>query len=123
MKIEVSNGEIVDKLTILEIKEKKCKDFRKLNNIQKELRYLEGIVEDLCVPIEVVDKLRKINQVLWDIEDEIRVYESKHIFDEEFIRLARLVYHTNDKRFEVKNEINSLTLSLFKEEKILPAYK
>jgi hypothetical protein len=123
MKIEVSNGEIVDKLTILEIKEKKCKDFRKLNNIQKELRYLEGIVEDLCVPIEVVDKLRKINQELWDIEDEIRVYESKHIFDEEFIRLARLVYHTNDKRFEVKNEINSLTLSLFKEEKILPAYK
>ena len=107
MKIEVSNGEIVDKLTILEIKEKKCKDFRKLNNIQKELRYLEGIVEDLCVPIEVVDKLRKINQELWDIEDEIRVYESKHIFDEEFIRLARLVYHTNDKRFEVKNEINS----------------
>lgn len=123
MKIEVSNGEIVDKLTILEIKEKKCKDFRKLNNIQKELRYLEGIVEDLCVPIEVVDKLRKINQELWDIEDEIRVYESRHIFDEEFIRLARLVYHTNDKRFEVKNEINSLTLSLFKEEKILPAYK
>jgi hypothetical protein len=123
MKIEVSNGEIVDKLTILEIKERKCKDFRKLNNIQKELRYLEGIVEDLCVPIEVVDKLRKINQELWDIEDEIRVYESKHIFDEEFIRLARLVYHTNDKRFEVKNEINSLTLSLFKEEKILPAYK
>ena len=123
MKIEVSNGEIVDKLTILEIKEKKCKDFRKLNNIQKELQYLEGIVEDLCVPIEVVDKLRKINQELWDIEDEIRVYESKHIFDEEFIRLARLVYHTNDKRFEVKNEINSLTLSLFKEEKILPAYK
>ena len=123
MKIEVSNGEIVDKLTILEIKEKKCKDFRKLNNIQKELRYLEGIVEDLCVPIEVVDKLRKINQELWDIEDEIRVYESKHIFDEEFIRLARLVYHTNDKRFEVKNEINSLTLSLFKEEKILRAYK
>ena len=123
MKIEVSNGEIVDKLTILEIKEKKCKDFRKLNNIQKELRYLEGIVEDLCVPIEVVDKLRKINQELWDIEDEIRVYESKHSFDEQFIRLARLVYHTNDKRFEVKNEINSLTLSLFKEEKILPAYK
>lgn len=123
MKIEVSNGEIVDKLTILEIKEKKCKDFQKLNNIQKELRYLEDIVEDLCVPMEVVNKLRKINQELWDIEDEIRVYESKHIFDEEFIRLARLVYHTNDKRFEVKNEINSLTLSLFKEEKILPAYK
>lgn len=123
MKIEVSNGEIVDKLTILEIKEKKCKDFRKLSNIQSELRYLETIVEDLCVPIEVVNKLREINQQLWDIEDEIRVYESKHIFDEEFIRLARLVYHTNDKRFEVKNQINSLTMSMFKEEKILPSYK
>jgi len=123
MKIEVSDGEIVDKLTILEIKEKKCKDFKKLSNIQKELRYLETIVEDLCIPIEVIDKLRKINQELWDIEDEIRVYESKHIFDEEFIRLARLVYHTNDKRFEVKNQINSLTMSIFKEEKILPSYK
>ena len=123
MKIEVSDGEIVDKLTILEIKENKCKDFTKLNNIQKELRYLEKIVEDICIPVEVIDKLRKINQELWDIEDEIRVYESKHIFDEEFVRLARLVYHTNDKRFEVKNEINSLTSSIFKEEKILPSYK
>jgi hypothetical protein len=122
MKIEVSDGEIVDKLTILGIKENKCKDFAKLNNIQKELRYLEGIVEDLCIPIELVEKLRKINQELWDIEDEIRVYESKHIFDEEFVRLARLVYHTNDKRFKVKNEINSLTMSIFKEEKILPSY-
>lgn len=122
MKIEVSDGEIVDKLTILEIKEKKCKDFSKLNNIQKELRYLEGIVEDLCIPIELVDKLRKINQELWDIEDEIRICESKYVFDEEFIRLARLVYHTNDKRFKVKSEINSFTMSVFKEEKILPSY-
>lgn len=122
MKIEVSDGEIVDKLTILEIKEKKCKDFSKLNNIQKELRYLEGIVEDLCIPIELVEKLRKINQELWDIEDEIRICESKYVFDEEFIRLARLVYHTNDKRFKVKNEINSFTMSIFKEEKILPSY-
>ena len=122
MKIEVSDGEIVDKLTILEIKEKKCKDFSKLNNIQKELRYLEGIVEDLCIPIELVDKLRKINKELWDIEDEIRICESEYVFDEEFIRLARLVYHTNDKRFKVKSEINSLTMSIFKEEKILPSY-
>lgn len=129
MKIEVSNGEIVDKLTILEIKEKKCYDsemrvieHKKLNNIQNELRYLEKIVEDLCIPFEVVDELRKINQELWNIEDEIRIYESKHIFDDEFIRLARLIYHTNDKRFEVKNKINSLTMSMFKEEKILPKY-
>jgi hypothetical protein len=123
MKIEVSDGEIVDKLTILEIKEKKCNDFKKLSNIQKELRYLEGIVEDLSIPIEVINKLRKINQELWDIEDQIRVCESNHIFDDEFINLARLVYYTNDKRFEVKNEINSLTMSIFKEEKILPSYK
>lgn len=122
MKIEVSNGEIVDKLTILEIKKKKCLDNFKLENIQKELSYLNGVVDELNVPTEMIDELRGINQKLWDIEDEIRECESKWKFDDDFIQLARSVYYTNDKRFEIKNKINSITNSNFKEEKILPIY-
>lgn len=122
MKIEVSNGEIVDKLTILEIKKEKCLDNFKLENIQKELSYLNGVVDELNVPTEMIDELRCINQKLWDIEDEIRECESKWKFDDDFIQLARSVYYTNDKRFEIKNKINSITNSNFKEEKILPIY-
>lgn len=122
MKIEVSNGEIVDKLTILEIKKEKCLDNFKLENIQKELSYLNGVVDELNVPTEMIDELRGINQKLWDIEDEIRECESKWKFDDDFIQLARSVYYTNDKRFEIKNKINSITNSNFKEEKILPIY-
>lgn len=124
MKIEVSNGEIVDKMTILKIKEEKCppNEYKKLTNIQKELRYLEKIVEDLDIPVEIINQLKEVNLKLWKIEDDIRICESKFQFDDEFISLARLVYYTNDKRFEIKNKINSLTLSYFKEEKILPTY-
>lgn len=122
MKIEVSNGEIVDKLTILEIKEKKCYDESKLFNIKNELDYLRDIVSSLNVPRELVDSLREVNKKLWNIEDDIRICESKFIFDDEFISLARLVYHTNDKRFKIKNQINQITNSNFKEEKIHPSY-
>ena len=122
MKIEVSNGEIVDKLTILEIKEKNCYDDSKLLNIKKELEYLRTIVASLDVPEELVDSLREINKRLWNIEDDIRICENKFIFDDEFISLARLVYHTNDKRFKIKNQINQITNSNFKEEKIHPSY-
>ena len=122
MKIEVSNGEIVDKLTILEIKEKKCYDESKLFNIKNELDYLRDIVSSLNVPRELVDSLREVNKKLWNIEDDIRICESKFIFDDEFISLARLVYYTNDMRFEIKNQINQITNSNFKEEKIHPSY-
>ncbi len=123
MKIEVSNGEIVDKLTILEIKEKNCYDDSKLLNIKKELDYLRTIVSSLDVPKELIDSLREINKKLWNIEDDIRICEKKFVFDEEFISLARLVYHTNDQRFKVKNQINQVTNSNFKEEKIHPEYE
>lgn len=122
MKIEVSIGEIVDKFTILEIKEENCFDSDKLKNIQKELTYLKTIVSDLDVPNELVDSLRLVNRELWNIEDDIRVCESKWKFDDDFIQLARSVYYTNDKRFQIKNKINSLMGSNFKEEKILPKY-
>lgn len=123
MKIEVSDGEIVDKLTILEIKKEKCLDLNKLQNIEKELTYLKMIVDDLDIPEHYINDLRKINQKLWDIEDQIRVFETQEKFDSEFIELARSVYFTNDERFEIKNKINSAVNSNFKEEKILPSYK
>jgi len=123
MKIEVSDGEIVDKLTILEIKKEKCLDLNKLQNIEKELTYLKKIVDDLDIPEHHINDLRKINQKLWDIEDQIRVFEAQEKFDNEFIELARSVYFTNDERFEIKNKINSSVNSNFKEEKILPSYK
>lgn len=123
MKIEVSDGEIVDKLTILEIKKEKCLDLNKLQNIEKELTYLKMIVDDLDIPEHHINDLRKINQKLWDIEDQIRVFEAQEKFDDEFIELARSVYFTNDERFEIKNKINSAVNSNFKEEKILPSYK
>lgn len=123
MKIEVSNGEIVDKLTILEIKKEKCFDKLKLSNIEKELNYLAPIVESFNIPEELINSLRDLNRKLWKIEDDIRVLEQKFIFDDNFISLARLVYHTNDKRFFIKSEINTLTKSNFKEEKILPDYE
>lgn len=122
MKIEVSNGEIVDKFTILEIKKEKCYDDDKLSNIKKELEYLSSIVDSLNIPSNLINSLREVNKTLWEIEDEIRVFEKKFIFDDDFIRLARLVYHTNDKRYEIKNQINCITNSNFKEEKILPNY-
>ena len=123
MKIEVSQGEIVDKLTILEIKEEKCSDANKLQNIQKELNYLKDIVNDFNIPEKYVNELRNINTKLWDIEDKIRVFESQKKFDDEFVQVARSVYFTNDKRFQIKNKINSIVNSDFKEEKILPDYK
>lgn len=122
MKIEVSNGEIVDKLTILEIKHEKCYDNSKLLNIEKELNYLKTIISFLNIPEDLINSLREINKKLWDIEDDIRLCEKRFIFDENFISFARLVYYTNDKRFEIKSKINQNSNSNFKEEKILPKY-
>lgn len=122
MKIEVSNGEIVDKYTILEIKKEKCDDQTKLKNILTELNYLTSIVENLNIPQNLLDNLKEVNSKLWEVEDLIRLCESKKTFDDQFIELARLVYITNDKRFQIKNEINKITQSLIVEEKILPKY-
>ena len=122
MKIEVSNGEIVDKFTILEIKLRNSDSDQKSKQIAKEMMYLSPIVEDLNVPSELIDGLRDVNQKLWNVEDELRVHESDNNFDEEFVRLARLVYHTNDKRFAFKSEITKITNSDLTEEKILPKY-
>jgi hypothetical protein len=122
MKIEVSVGEIVDKMTILEIKKEKCDSDEKLKNIEYELNYLTPIVEELNVPQNLIDSLRDVNKTIWNVEDNIRNCEKNKVFDETFIQLARDVYHNNDQRFYVKNEINQLTNSQIKEQKILPKY-
>jgi hypothetical protein len=125
MNIEVSHGEIVDKLTILQIKKENITDSSKLDNIVKEYNYLLSIVEnDLGISTESSEylELLSINKDLWDIEDDIRDKERQKEFDEEFIKLAREVYYTNDVRAKIKKEINLKYFSGFVEEKSYSDY-
>jgi len=123
MKIEVSNGEIIDKFTILEIKLQKSNDPNKTKNIEKEYNYLKKIVESIHAPKKLVEELKKVNQELWGIEDRLRILEAQKIFTQDFLNLARKVYFTNDKRADIKYKINIATESNFIEEKILPEYE
>ena len=125
MNIEVSHGEIVDKLTILQIKNQNITDPIKLDNIVKEYNYLLSIVEnDLGISTESPEylKLLSINNELWVIEDDIRDKERVKEFDEDFISLARSVYYTNDVRAKIKKEINLKYSSGFIEEKSYQSY-
>ena len=124
MIIEVSNGEIVDKYTILKLKLKNSFPASlKYFNIHEEYTILKQAVGELNVTDNLINDLYEINKTLWDIEDKIRIKEQNKQFDQEFIELARSVYITNDKRFLAKNLINNLTKSNLKEEKILPNYE
>jgi hypothetical protein len=126
MKIEISHGEIVDKLTILQIKKTNIIDPIKLNNIVKEYDYLLSVVEnDLGISTKSPEylELLSINNELWVIEDDIRDKERDKVFDNEFIELARSVYTTNDKRAEIKKKINLKYGSLFVEEKSYSNYR
>ena len=125
MNIEVSHGEIVDKLTILQIKKKNIVDPEKLVNINKEYDYLISIVEnDLGISTTSSEylELLSINEELWVIEDDIRDKERKKEFDDDFIKLARAVYYTNDVRAKIKKEINLKYSSGFIEEKSYQNY-
>jgi hypothetical protein len=123
MKIEVSVGEIVDKLSILDIKRQKITDTDKLVNIEKEYLYLHEIVfADLNIDMGDYNNLLTVNEELWNIEDDIRIKEKNQEFDDDFIRIARLVYVTNDIRFEIKNYINLKYNSNFREEKSYEKY-
>jgi hypothetical protein len=124
MKIEVSNGEVVDKLTILEIKLQNIKDEKKRFNLQKEYDFLTRAVKSIISSKEypLYLKLIEINRQLWEIEDRIRELERKKDFGKEFIEVARSVYFTNDKRSEVKRNINDLTNSSLTEEKSYKTY-
>jgi len=123
MKIEVSIGEIVDKLSILRIKKNNISDSEKLKNVTTEYDYLYSIVFDE-LKIEESDfyNLVLINEKLWDIEDKLRDKERDKSFDDDFIELARSVYFTNDKRAEIKKEINLKYGSIFIEEKSYKEY-
>lgn len=124
MTIEVSIGEIVDKLSILDIKQRKITDAGKLANIQREYQYLYEIVFSMLnVNIDEYNQLLLVNEELWNIEDDIRIKEKNKEFDEDFIRLARLVYVTNDIRFEIKKVINLKYNSNFQEEKSYEQYQ
>jgi len=126
MNIEVSHGEIVDKLTILQIKKENIKDPSKLDNIVKEYDYLFSIVEnDLGILTSSPEylELLSINKTLWVIEDDIREKERQKQFDDEFVKLARDVYYTNDVRAKIKKEINLKYSSGFIEEKSYSNYK
>ena len=107
MKIEVSNGEIIDKLTILQIKIERIKDEKKLKNLKKEFDELNKTAASIMKPSNPLYKaLYEINCELWDIEDHIRDLERRKDFGEDFIATARSVYFRNDKRAEIKRQIN-----------------
>ena len=113
----MSNGEIVDKYTILLIKSEMIKDEDKLVNINKELSHLENIVIELNIKKEQKEQLLNVNFSLWGVEDELRECESAKRFDDYFIALARQVYILNDERAAIKKQINFDTNSQLTEEK------
>jgi superfamily I DNA and/or RNA helicase len=125
IKIDIGIGELVDKITILEIKRARIKSPEKLKNIEHELSLLNNVKAQLIQTTEsdlLEEALKQINEKLWDIEDSIRRCESKKQFDETFIELARAVYFTNDKRSDIKRQINQLQGSQIIEEKSYEDY-
>jgi hypothetical protein len=127
MQVEISNGELLDKISILELKILRIEDEEKLINVMTEFDALNPLVIEL---FEKYDgqlqnhylELAKINGELWDIEDWIRDCEREKRFDKEFVELARSVYITNDKRCEIKKLINLVTSSELVEEKSYKDY-
>ena len=126
LQVPVSVGEVLDKITILQIKLSHIYDANKRVNIQNELDALlplvagDGFATDEMQGL--MAELKSVNEALWDIEDDIREKEAVKSFDAEFIKLARAVYVTNDKRAEIKKQINLATGSALIEEKSYESY-
>ncbi len=122
----ISVGELIDKITILKIKQKKASDKQKLENINRELKELVTTWEKEKNPdLDISDlfrRLTEVNEALWDIEDNIRAKEAENTFDQEFIELARSVYKQNDLRADLKKEINLRSGSTLVEEKLYQKY-
>ena len=129
MKIEVSNGEILDKVSILEIKLERILDLEKVRNIRKEyaalqnaVQHIETLVSNLEEYSQATAELRSTNEALWDVEDALRLKEKARDFGDTLITLAREVYVLNDRRAVLKSTINNLTGSNLREEKSYEGY-
>ena len=124
--IPVSWGELIDKITILEIKSERLNSKPALENVRRELSKLVGIADaaqSLEPKLEALKaELKRVNETLWQIEDDIRTKEAARTFDSDFIALARAVYHNNDKRGQLKQQINALLKSDIVEEKQYSQY-
>ena len=125
MKIDVSIGELVDKVSILAIKLEKITSSQKRLNISKEYDLLSAAMEQTGIKKDNPDymALCQVNRKLWDIEDRIRLKEAHKTFDDDFIELARAVYFTNDERATIKRRINEAFGSELMEEKEYVAYQ
>lgn len=123
----VSFGELIDKITILEIKSRRITDDAKLANVRNELDLLKAIWANDAASQTDIDaertRLHEVNELLWDIEDQIRLKERAQAFDQEFIELARAVYFRNDERAACKREINLKLGSQLVEEKSYQDYR
>ena len=126
LQVPVSVGEVLDKITILQIKLAHISDANKRVNIQNELDSLLPLVDGDGFTTDemqgLMAELKSVNEALWDIEDDIREKEAAKSFDAEFIKLARAVYVTNDRRAEIKKQINLATGSALIEEKSYESY-
>jgi hypothetical protein len=124
--VEISAGELIDKITILEIKRDRIKDEAKLVNIRAELETLQAARAQAIHESEELSRvsadLRSVNEALWRIEDDIRDHERAKNFGPTFIELARAVYLTNDRRSDLKRQINALVGSRLVEEKSYARY-
>ncbi len=126
IKVPVSFGEVLDKITILEIKSERIKDEAKLKNVRLELDELSATwdeaVTDQSAIADLRQQLKAVNEELWVIEDDIRDQEAAQDFGDRFIELARAVYVTNDKRAAIKKDVNLALGSRFVEEKSYQDY-
>ena len=124
--VPVSFGEVVDKITILEIKSERIQDPDKVANVRRELELIErtwtDAIEGKADVSDARARLKGVNEELWEIEDEIRVRESQKDFGDRFVELARSVYVTNDRRADIKKEINLALGSELVEEKSYEDY-
>jgi hypothetical protein len=123
--IPVSVGELIDKLSILQVKKLKITNPEGLKYVSEEFELLYNQSEIYFKVNEIkslYESLTEVNSALWDVEDKLRVFESEKKFDNEFIELSRKVYYTNDERFRLKNEINLITSSKIREVKDYKPY-
>ncbi len=127
IQVPISPGELLDKITILQIKSERIEDSAKLANVNRELEMLTRVWEQSVAADEVIEalaaRLKSINEALWEIEDDIRDEERNKRFGERFIELARAVYVTNDERADAKKQVNLHLNSSIVEEKSYQDYK